>query len=49
MNVLVGEMKRSMLELQRGLKGELNITELMEGLMACILGNKVPPGWEKLA
>lgn len=49
MNALVAEIKRSLLELQRGLKGELNITEAMEALQADINRNATPPGWAKLA
>jgi len=49
MNLLVNEIKRSLLELQRGLKGELNITDAMESLAANLNGNTRPPGWEKLA
>jgi len=49
MNLLVGEIKRSLLELQRGLKGELNITEAMEALAKNLNLNNRPPGWEKLA
>lgn len=49
MNILVSEIKRTLLELQRGLKGELNITEAMEALQSCLVGNSRPPGWEKLA
>lgn len=49
MNILVCEIKRSLLELQRGLKGELNITDLMETLQYCLVTNKVPATWEKYA
>lgn len=47
MNILVSEIKRSLVELQRGLKGELNITDLMEVLQNCLNANKVPDSWTK--
>lgn len=49
MNGLVAEIKRSLIELQRGLKGELNITDAMEGLADSLNRNQRPPGWEKVA
>jgi len=49
MNILVTEIRRSLAELTRGLKGELNMTDHMEALMNCLIMNTRPPGWEKLA
>jgi dynein heavy chain len=49
MNILLGEIKRSLLELELGIAGALNITDKMELLAACLGLNKVNPGWEKLA
>eukprot|EP00295_Goniomonas_pacifica_P045819 CAMPEP_0175918472 /NCGR_PEP_ID=MMETSP0108-20121206/11901_1 /TAXON_ID=195067 ORGANISM="Goniomonas pacifica, Strain CCMP1869" /NCGR_SAMPLE_ID=MMETSP0108 /ASSEMBLY_ACC=CAM_ASM_000204 /LENGTH=1079 /DNA_ID=CAMNT_0017241099 /DNA_START=10 /DNA_END=3249 /DNA_ORIENTATION=- len=49
MNALVMEMKRSLAELDLGLKGDLQISDSMEKLMQALFEDKVPPGWEKLA
>lgn len=49
MNALLIEMRRSMRELWLGLRGELSITGDMEILDACLLYDKVPSYWTKLA
>merc|ERR1719275_549483 len=43
------EMKRSLRELDLGLKGELTITSNMEDLSNCLFFDQVPPAWTKLA
>ena len=49
MNTLLSEIRRTLVELDAGLKGQLNITDAMENLGNCLALNKVPPGWEKYA
>jgi len=49
MNGLVSEMKRSLAELDLGLKGDLTMSEPMEKIMNALSGDRVPAGWEKLA
>jgi len=49
MNILLNEIKRSLLELELGIAGSLNITEKMEALAAALTFNKVSASWEKLA
>lgn len=49
MNNLFTEMKRSLRELMLGHRGELTITTEMEILDECILFDKVPINWTKLA
>ena len=49
MNALIFEMRRSLIELDSGLKGDLSITEPMEIMMNAMFTNKQPPRWEKLA
>jgi len=49
MNNLMKEMKRSLRELDLGLKGELTITSDMEDLSNCLFFDQVPPAWTKLA
>ena len=49
MNLLMKEMKRSLKELELGLKGELTITADMEDLSNCLFFDQVPPSWTKLA
>lgn len=49
MNRLFTEMKRSLRELMLGHRGELTITNEMEILDECILYDKVPTTWTKLA
>jgi len=42
MNVLLGEVKRTLVELDKGLKGQLNMTNAMEDLAGCLGTNFVP-------
>lgn len=49
MNMLVNEIKRSLKELNLGLKGELTITSDMETLEAALFFDNVPATWTKLA
>jgi len=45
MNALLAEIKITLIELDAGLKGTLNITENMEGLAAALGFNSIPPSW----
>lgn len=49
MNGLLDEMARSILELRGGLHGDMQISELMEGMMAALARDQVPPAWEAVA
>lgn len=49
MNVLLAEMKRSLAELDLGLKGDLTMSEPMEKLMKSLATDLVPASWRKLA
>ncbi|XP_026835009.1 dynein beta chain, ciliary isoform X2 [Drosophila erecta] len=49
MNNLMTELKRSLNELDLGLKGELTISSVMEDLMLCLYMDQVPEQWTKLA
>merc|ERR1712070_553688 len=49
MNKLLGEMRRSMAELQLGLAGSLNMSDPMETLLSCLRLGRVAPNWEKNA
>jgi dynein heavy chain len=49
MSMLTTEIRRSLKELDLGLKGDLTITESMESLMNSIFFGTVPFSWEKLA
>jgi dynein heavy chain len=49
MNTLLSTIRTSLLELDAGLKGQLNITDAMEGLSSAISLNKVHESWEKFA
>jgi dynein heavy chain len=49
MNGLIFETRRSLIELDAGLKGDLSITEPMEQMMSSLAGMRVPARWEKLA
>ncbi|KAJ1558852.1 Dynein heavy chain 9, axonemal [Nowakowskiella sp. JEL0078] len=49
MTMLTSEIRRSLKELDLGLKGDLTITENMELLMNALFMNVVPASWEKLA
>ena len=48
MNSLVGEMNRSLGELQLGFKGELQMSEQMENLSNCLYAEKIAPRWQKV-
>ncbi|KAF4517248.1 hypothetical protein B566_EDAN011632, partial [Ephemera danica] len=49
MNLLTAEMRRSLRELDLGLKGELTITADMEELEAALFLDQVPAAWARLA
>ncbi|OAJ37788.1 hypothetical protein BDEG_21780 [Batrachochytrium dendrobatidis JEL423] len=49
MSMLTTEIRRSLKELELGLKGDLTISENMELLMNSLYLNEVPARWEKLA
>lgn len=49
MNVLLGEIRKSLEDLRLGLTGALNITDSMEALSNALQFNKVPANWEKYA
>ncbi|XP_044574110.1 dynein beta chain, ciliary [Drosophila ananassae] len=49
MNMLMAELRRSLNELDLGLKGELTISSIMEDLMLCLYMDQVPEQWTKLA
>ncbi|KAI9189963.1 hypothetical protein H9P43_001396 [Blastocladiella emersonii ATCC 22665] len=49
MSILTTEIRRSLKELDLGLKGDLTITEAMEALMNAIFFGSIPASWEKLA
>jgi len=49
MNLLVAEMRRTLKELDLGLKGELTINSDMEDLSDSLFFDQVPPSWTKLA
>ena len=49
MSTLTDEIRRSLKELNLGLKGDLTISEAMEALMNSIYLNQVPISWERLA
>ena len=49
MNALTFEVRRALVELDSGLKGDLSITEPMELIMYALADGKVPMKWEKLA
>ncbi|CAE7662857.1 DNAH17 [Symbiodinium microadriaticum] len=56
MNVLLSEIRRSLIELDKGMKGQLNMSQAMEDLIAAISINQWPGrnpfsqcGWEKKA
>lgn len=49
MNILLQTIKGTLEELRLGLTGALNVTDAMELLSNCLLFNRVPPSWEKVA
>ena len=49
MNLLLREIRRSLLELDLGLKGDLTMTTPMETLMRALASDAVPPSWVRVA
>ena len=56
MNVLLSEIRKSLIELDKGMKGQLNMSQAMEDLIAALIINQWPGrnpfslcGWEKKA
>lgn len=49
MNILTAEMKRSLAELDLGLRGDLTMSEPMERLMHALARDAVPASWRNLA
>ena len=49
MNILTAEMKRSLAELDLGLRGDLTMSEPMERLMHALAADSVPASWRNLA
>ena len=49
MNKLLVEIRRSLLELDLGLKGDLTMSEPMENIMFALAEDRVPASWEKIA
>jgi len=49
MNILLFEMRRSLVELDLGLKGDLGMSDKMEALMNSLYDSKVPANWAKVA
>jgi len=49
MNTLLFTLRTTLNELDAGLKGQLNITDAMEGLSNALALNKVHESWEKFA
>mmetsp|Transcript_26740 Transcript_26740/g.4783 ORF Transcript_26740/g.4783 Transcript_26740/m.4783 type:complete len:139 (+) Transcript_26740:8724-9140(+) len=49
MNILLSEIRTSLVELHMGLSGALNITEAMEKLQGSLMTNRVPETWEVVA
>jgi len=49
MNLLTGEIRRSLTELKLGLEGALNMSDLMDDLLVSLKLGRVPSGWNKQA
>ena len=49
MNTLLSVIRNSLQDLDAGLKGQLNITDAMDGLSSSLSLNKVNEEWEKYA
>ncbi|KAM3614782.1 uncharacterized protein V6R79_018954 [Siganus canaliculatus] len=49
MNVLLAEMRKSLNELDLGLKGELTMSSSMESLQSALFTDSVPESWARLA
>jgi len=49
MNTLLSEIRRTLIELDLGLQGALNMSPAMETLQKSMFTGAVPPGWAKVA
>jgi len=49
MNILVGEIVRSLIELDQGFKGDLTVSDAMEELATSLFFDRVPKRWEMFA
>lgn len=49
MNKLLGEIKRSLTDLELGMAGALNMSDAMDALAAALTVNRVPANWVKVA
>ena len=49
MNLLLSTIRKSLNDLDQGLKGALNMTDAMEGVAAALRINVVPASWEECA
>jgi len=49
MNILAKEIKTSLLDLDAGLKGQLNVTDAMEATQTSLNLNTVPESWVPVA
>merc|ERR1711871_1244734 len=49
MNTLLSEIRRSLIELDLGLQGALNMSAAMDELQVALFTGAVPPGWRKVA
>lgn len=49
MNILVGEIVRSLIELDQGFKGDLTVSDAMEELATSLFFDRVPKRWEIFA
>lgn len=49
MNILLGEIRKTLEDLRLGLTGALNMTDAMENLQKSLQFNKVPSSWETYA
>ncbi|XP_042345657.1 dynein axonemal heavy chain 11 [Plectropomus leopardus] len=49
MNLLLAEIRKSLNELELGLKGELTISSSMESLQSALFSDSVPDSWARLA
>jgi dynein heavy chain len=49
MNELLFEVRHSLIDLQEGLKGNLDMTKDMEALMGSLFASRVPAAWERVA
>ena len=49
MNILLSTIRKTLSDLDQGLKGALNMTDAMEAVAAALRINKVPAQWEECA